>query len=139
MVIKYKVYWFKDKIFTLVDTIMFLQGGIMVEDGCCYKGWNDKDCKLVAFTGLTDKNGKEIYEGDIVSFGTHEYTIIYEIGGFNLYDKEGLMIGKIGGHNDHVYPLQVLYFDCCWEDNSAFDIEIIGNIYDNPELLKDYK
>lgn len=100
-----------------------------------FYSWIDTD-NIMQYTGLKDKNGKGIYEGDIVSFGKYVYTIIYEIGGFNLCDKEGLMIGKIGGNNDHVYPLQVLYLDCCWEENSAFDIEVIGNIYENPELLR---
>jgi uncharacterized phage protein (TIGR01671 family) len=88
------------------------------------------------FTGLKDKNGKEIYEGDIVKFGQYEYQIIYEIGGFGLLDVAGLMIGKIGGINDHVYSLQVLYLECCWEESSAFDLEVIGNIHDNPEFLE---
>ena len=87
-------------------------------------------CEVMQFTGLKDKNGKEIYEGDIVKFGQYEYQIIYEIGGFGLLDAAGLMIGKIGGINDHVYSLQVLYLECCWEESSAFDLEVIGNIHE---------
>lgn len=88
------------------------------------------------YTGLTDKNGKKIFEGDIVKFGRNIYQIIFECGSFALLDVNGEMITKIGGINDHCYSLMNLYLECCWEDDCAYDIEIIGNIHDNPELLK---
>lgn len=87
------------------------------------------------YTGLTDKNGKKIFEGDIVKFGKYIYQITFECGSFALLDKQGCMIAKIGGINDHCYSLMNLHLECCWEDNWAYDIEIIGNIHDNPELL----
>ena len=88
------------------------------------------------FTGLTDKNGKKIFEGDIVKFAKHLYQIIFECGSFALLDKQGEMISKIGGINDHCYSLMNLYLECCWEDDCAYDIEVIGNIHDNSDLLK---
>ena len=88
------------------------------------------------YTGLTDKNGKKIFEGDIVKFGKNIYQIIFEVGSFALYDEQGDMISKIGGHNDHCYSFMDLYIECCWEERNAYDIEVIGNIHDNPELLK---
>lgn len=87
------------------------------------------------YTGLTDKNGTKIFEGDIVKFAKNIYQIVFSVGSFALYDKHGEMISKIGGHNDHCYSLMDLYVECCWEDNVAYDIEVIGNIYDNPELI----
>lgn len=76
------------------------------------------------YTGLTDKNGNKIFEGDIVK--SCEYDDIYIIRYFD----------------DHNYPA----FDCvpevplCECNGLAFLVntegcEIIGNIYDNPELL----
>lgn len=106
-----------------------------LQNGCGSLG-DDSEYVLMQNTGLKDENGKEIYEGDIVKFGQYEYQIIYEIGGFGLLDVAGLMIGKIGGINNHVYSLQVLYLECCWEESSAFDLEVIGNIYENPELIE---
>ena len=76
---------------------------------------------LGQYTGLTDMNGKEIFEGDIVqNIITKETAIVRwytEHSAFMLYDK----------NNNKVYFLY---------DNDFNLIEIIGNIYDNPELLE---
>lgn len=106
---------------------------------------NKKDCRYSAeiipetvgqYTGLTDKNGTKIFEGDIVKFGKNIYQITFECGSFALLDKQGFMIARIGGINDHCYSLMNLHLECCWEDDWAYDIEVIGTIHDNPELLK---
>ncbi len=83
------------------------------------------------FTGLLDKNGKEIYEGDIVTF--HAFTFNgseteYEGKGIIKYRPDGLCF-VIEEKND---------FDWMVRDTSQFGeacFEIIGNIYENPELL----
>ena len=72
-----------------------------------------KDVKIMQFTGLTDKNGKEIYEGDI-----------FHKGSGRVVWKEGSCQFVLEG-KDWENPLK-LYTDH----------EIIGNIYENPELIK---
>ena len=69
------------------------------------------------FTGLHDKNGKEIYEGDII------------VRGFNSNIMEVVWIKELA-----MFISRGL--DCHDNPYLWFDYEIIGNIHDNPELLK---
>ena len=79
------------------------------------------EIELMQYTGLKDKNGREIYEGDIVKYNdaggeTHTQVIEYD-------DEMGAFCCDRGAFVD--------YFTCMWE------IEVLGNIYENPGLLKD--
>ena len=85
---------------------------------------------LEQFTGLLDKNGKEIYEGDILKVinpnGEEDSVCIVK------YDDEA-----------GAYPYEPKYgfdnFDITsigWSKQYDYNFEIIGNIHDNPELLK---
>lgn len=84
---------------------------------------NKEKYTLMQFTGLEDKNGKEIYEGDILKFSEVDTAIVI------WNEKYAYFMVK---------PIQEYYFDSDvlgqaleYNDN----VEKIGNIYDNPELL----
>ncbi|HEM3632380.1 TPA: hypothetical protein U1C38_000166 [Streptococcus suis] len=105
----------------------------VVYDGEFYLDWRDfEDGKtydgaiLMQSTGLFDKNGKEIFEGDVVllrdelnEFESDVYEIVYSRDNLAwiFYDKDS--------------------HDFYWMSTCTWDkIEIIGNIYENPELVE---
>ena len=75
------------------------------------------------FTGLTDKNGKKIFEGDIVEFRTSLKKYYAKV-----YYKKGMWSLYIKGFNDR-YMLSVAV-------ENDYSVKVIGNIHDNPELLE---
>lgn len=84
------------------------------------------------FTGLTDKNGKKIFEGDIVHVlgnqQVEDWKNVNYIGSIAYLDAGFCVIdGTIENHALRRYQLPRL----------DFDLEVIGNIHDNPELLEE--
>lgn len=96
----------------------------------------DQQYELMQYTGLKDKNGKEIFEGDIIK-------ITYDTN----YSEKIFYIGTVIYESDNDYPAFDLHpwIDCemnalSWLksecDESVKSYEIIGNIYENQDLIK---
>lgn len=102
---------------------------VIMQDG--FSDWNmprntvvfDIDPETVCqYTGLTDKNGKRIWENDIVRI---ENSMDEGIGNIEFYGGMWYVDGE---------PSNSLYDIVEYDD--AAEVEVIGNIFDNPELLK---
>jgi len=74
-----------------------------------------KDLKLMQYTGFKDKNRKEIFDGDIVKHGV-----------WNDIDRV-----EIVGRGFLLVPIMD------WDEEYINECEIIGNIYENPELMEE--
>lgn len=103
---------------------------VSIDNGNWYKTKNGKrsefysvkDYPLMQYTGLKDKNGKEIYEEDIVE---------------NDFGKGSYVSGKVSGTviwNEEEAKFDI---DSCLLDECLFrgNIEVIGNIYENKKLI----
>jgi uncharacterized phage protein (TIGR01671 family) len=78
-----------------------------------------EDLHVMQYTGLKDKNGKEIYEGDVVRVKgmAHEiYQVVFSRASFVLEEVQGAYYVRISMQDE-------------------YQMEVIGNIYENPDLL----
>lgn len=92
--------------------------GNAVKDGSSYYDLFADATTLGQFTGLLDKNSKKIFEGDILKARCNDrpYIVSFNSGRFEIQDKYGCVIKTTQ------------------EAVNWLEVEIIGNIYDNPEL-----
>ena len=139
----------KQKMDNYIDHISWLEDELYcIGDGITHMVLAE-DLVLMQSTGLKDKNGKEIFEGDILKFNDE----------WNEYCHEGYVDGSVEGINF----VEVVRGEACFEfgktkypDSSLFilmedehlnfkdfiksedfEFEINGNVYENPELLEE--
>lgn len=86
------------------------------------------DLELMQSTGLKDKNGKEIFEGDVIAIEVDDTGMPINARVFQN-SKIGVLMFHVFEDNEDVPMVELLE-----DDSVAF--EIIGNIYENPELLE---
>ena len=88
---------------------------------------NIDDFTFLRYTGLQDKNGREIYEGDIIKDLDEENLIIeFQNGSFIANGKTIIPFWSMLVKNELVQPAMV----------NSQTFEVVGNVFENPELLK---
>ena len=119
--IKFKVWdnqlnqWAVEKDLDYANILNFPVNDYFIKDGHEVVRWS-----FLQFTGLYDKNKKKIYEGDIVKWKTDI--------------DEDYFGGKLGFTAEIVKFEGGAFYPVCTMDE--YEFEVIGNIYENPELLK---
>lgn len=95
--------------------VSFLRNGQWID---CY--FLSETVAVMQFTGLKDKNGKEIYDFDLVKFQNKVYRLEIDF----VY---GLQL----------YPVREGFNQSSWGGNALIsELEVMGNIYENPDLIK---
>lgn len=116
----------------------FVEDFFVSEDGKIYKKTKDTGYGfaisretsdkviLMQSTGLKDKNGEEIFEGDILAVRTDEEAV-----NVNVFwdEKHALFMFESKKYNEKELLAELA-------EDGAYPFEIIGNIFENPELIK---
>lgn len=112
------------------DEVMVGDGNIWIidEDDVAGEWIVNNDLNLMQSTGLKDKNSKEIFEGDVIAIELDDTETPINARIFQN-SKIGVLMFHVFEDNEDVPMVELL------EDNSVA-FEIIGNIYENPELLE---
>lgn len=119
--------WIPERVFSesiKQDAYMAAQGDPDLETLSSFIHHYGDEPTLMQFTGLKDKNGKEIYEGDWCTAQFRGMQGIQVIQGQIIMDEFMWCIDCTGCVGDDIFSI-----------NRPHDFEIIGNIYENPELI----
>ena len=127
MIPKFRAWLKKEqKMDNYIDHISWLEDELYcIGDGITYMV-SAEDLVLMQSTGLVDKNGKEIFEGDILDYRGRKALVRWHESYASFIYR---FVDELQNRNTEWKPLYLAYMKC----------EIIGNIYENPELLEDIK
>ena len=84
------------------------------------------DVEVMEFTGILDKNKKEIYEGDICKLNGGAKDVFFEVA-----FEYGCFVARVPWKKDYSPELKAY----CYFDSEIMIVEVVGNIYEDPELL----
>ena len=113
-----------------IESFCIKDGRVHLGNAVHYPGNQVSDAILMQYTGLKDKNGKEIYEGDIVSTDLSRPFLIVEY-------RNGAFLYQCHHNGQDYYDHMEPAFSEVVESTKYH--EVIGNIYENPELLEESK
>lgn len=140
--IKFRAWDRKRKLFVLLDNIwdMFFEGQETENNGSCAftnreHGLFDKeDYEFTQFTGVINSKDQEIYEGDIVQTNGQVCQVVYD-------DQNASFMVKDfdWGHTFGGVKLTGAWLNQVVDGPNGSSFEVIGNIYENPELLKEHE
>ena len=125
MIPKFRAWLKKEqKMDNYIDHISWLEDELYcIGDGITYMV-SAEDLVLMQSTGLVDKNGKEIFEGDVLDYKGRKALVRWH-GSYASFIYR--FVDELQKRKTEWKPLYLAYMKC----------EIIGNIYENPELLED--
>lgn len=134
MIPRYRVWDKQTERMHIVSGIDF-NDGLVSSVNIWHEGWpwvlEPDEIALMQSTGLKDKNGVDIFDGDVVQAEQYLTTTIpVRINGIVKYSNKYTMFYLDNGSERHDLYMQSL-------GGSIYNFEIIGNIYENPELLKE--
>jgi len=113
------------------DDVVIYGGGGWTTSVDMVMGYEDKECELMQYTGLKDKNEQEIYEGDILLM-PQDATMSHPTG-----ESECCQVGMMGGSFGYwLYHRFDSFLDWYGEIEIIDDVEIIGNIWETPEFVE---
>lgn len=122
------------------DELIIWNGNVYANDSkklTCnnLKGWSIDEEYLMQSTGLFDRNGKEIFEGDIVKRDGIKRPEVVKFGEWIDVDTLGFKEQYIGFYFESEYEGQKRLYSVESKFNNL--CKVIGNIYENPELLEE--
>lgn len=126
MIPRYRAWLKEDKEMIEVEEMNFYNGELdFIGDGITWM-CKSNDCVLMQSTGLTDKNDKEIFEGDVLKVTNLSSWL--EVVSFN--EDKAMFVSKETKRKVEETPLYDLF------NTDIFEVEIIGNIHTNPKLAE---
>lgn len=126
--LKFRAWDKQEKQMMKVSAISLENKEIGVKDFRTYHFFRIKNIELMQYTGLKDKNGTEIYEGDIVQYHPRHNGVPYRVYWANESAK--FLIGRKGVVGQELSSVMYNL------DTGRIALEVIGNIHENPELLE---